>query len=148
MKLKHLTFVIIIVFATLILSACTFFEASWEAREKEYYAETGNYIVLTATVTAKPTYFDKEDYYLLNVEFDDKEVVQYESRVEIHKSNGDILEKNGYFEEISEGDKIQITLAPEIFGDGYIIPAVGIKTQEKVYLAFEKGMANLMATYN
>ena len=147
MKLKYLAFVIISFVATL-LSACTCFEASWEAKEREYYADAENYIVLTATVTDKPTYFEKKDYYLLNIEFEDKEVVQYESRVEIHKSNGDILEKNGYFEEISEGDKIQITLAPEIFGDGYIIPAVGIKTQEKVYLAFEIGMANLMSTYN
>ena len=147
MKLKYLipTIIIFLSFAT--LSSCVFFEKEWDAREKAYYAVNDNYVVLSATVIASPTYFEEEDYYLLNVEFDDKKTVQYEDRVKINKLNGDVLEQRGYFKEISEGDEIQITLAPEIFGDGYIIPAVGISAGEKIYLDFETGKVNLMATY-
>ncbi|MBE6678415.1 MAG: hypothetical protein E7597_06450 [Ruminococcaceae bacterium] len=147
MNFKIIISAITLVLTVSVLSSCMLFEASWRAREKEYYETDENYIVLTATVIAEPRFFKEDDYYLLNVEFDDKETVQYERCVEINKANGDVLERNGYFKEISEGDKIQITLAPEIFGDGYIIPAVGIRTEEKVYLDFKTGKSNLMATY-
>ncbi len=148
MKYKCFIFVIAFVFVVLTLYSCAVFEDYWKAREKEYYAMEENYVVLTATVTAPPRYFNEDDYYILYVEFDDNEAAQFEKRVEIHKANGDILEQNGYFDEISLGDEIQITLAPEIFGDGYVIPAVGIKNEGKVYLDFETGKANLMARYD
>lgn len=46
------------------------------------------------------------------------------------------------------GEKVTFITAPRYFGDGYTMPIVAIKTEEKELLKFEDGYKNLIESYH
>ena len=58
--------------------------------------------------------------------------------------NKEVLKKNGFFENVSIGDKIKIVTASRYFYDGYRIPIVAIECDNIVYLDFQTGRENLL----
>jgi hypothetical protein len=53
-----------------------------------------------------------------------------------------ILKENNFWSEIEDGDKIYITTAYKMFGDGWHYPIVEVKTNEKIYLEKSIGIMN------
>ena len=59
--------------------------------------------------------------------------------------NVDIVKNNNICDEICVGDIITFISDPEYFGDGYIMPIVGLSKGNKVYLNFDVGYKEYMS---
>lgn len=58
-----------------------------------------------------------------------------------------ILKDNGFFEEVKNEDAIIFTTSFEMFSAGWIYPVVEIWSNEKCYLDYETGKANLIDSF-
>lgn len=110
-------------------------------RMRKYYSDKDNYITATGIVTHISYNDDKTALYLgfsdLNPQFDD-------NSFKIVGKNLPIVERNGIDEKIKIGDQVDFITAPRYFGDGYVMPIVGISLNEEELLDFEEGFANLL----
>jgi hypothetical protein len=79
--------------------------------------------------------YDKQKYYYFR---------NYHGCFKIIDKNEKILAENLFYTEINIGDEILFTSAHHQFGDGYEFPIVSISANEKIYLDFEIGKANLL----
>lgn len=49
---------------------------------------------------------------------------------------------------LQQGTEVTFVTAPRCFGDGYIMPIVAIKTNEKEILGYEEGYKGLIKSYH
>jgi hypothetical protein len=110
------------------------------AKMKSYYSEKNNYVNATGIVThiaysedGSALYFGISD---LNPKFDD-------ISFKIVGENLLIAQQNGIDEKVEMGDEVDFITAPRYFGDGYVMPIVGISVEGEELLGFEEGYVNL-----
>lgn len=109
---------------------------------RKYYAEEENYVNASGIVTHFSYNEDKSALYLafsdLSPEFSD-------NSFKIVGDNLTIVQEKGIDEKIKIGDSVDFITAGRYFGDGYVMPIVGISSAGETLLTFEDGVANLLA---
>ena len=108
-------------------------------KEREYYSNAENYIVITGTVTHIQY---NEDSTALYLGFSDLSAVVDDTNFKIVGKNLQIVKSNGIDDKLKVGDQVSFITAPKYFGDGYVMPIVGITVGDEVLLDFEEGYAN------
>ena len=127
--------------ATIVLGALFLVNSCYTKSEIRYYTQLDNYTNATGTVSFIKYNEDKTGLYL---ELSDLEP-QFSSLVfKIVGDNLVIVQKNGIDEKVKVGSQVSISFAPEVFGDGYVIPLVSISTDEEELLGFDEGYSNLL----
>ena len=113
-------------------------------REKEYYADTSNFITGEGIVDNIIYDEEQKDIVLWLSEIDDA----YQcSDFIIEGENYSIVLENGILDKIKVGDKITFTSATRYFGNGDFMPLVAISIGDEEILSFEEGHKNLMNLY-
>lgn len=120
-------------------TACT------AAKMQNYYSQKQNYINATGIVTHISYNEDKSALYLgfsdLSPQFDD-------NSFKIVGDNLKLVQQNGIEEKIKIGDQVDFITAARYFGDGYVMPIVGISVNKEELLNFEEGYSNLLKWLN
>lgn len=101
-----------------------------------YYSDRNNYDKLNVEVSY---IYQNDDNIFLTLITDNS---NYYGSFVLDDKNAQAAIRNGFFEEVSVGNKITIYSAPGYFGDGYSYPIVGIEKNEKIYLDFDTGISN------
>lgn len=126
----------------LLLCFCLLFTGCTAAKMREYYAKEENYVNASGIVTHISYNEDKSALYLafsdLSPEFSD-------NSFKIVGDNLPIVQEMGIDEKIKIGDSVDFITAGRYFGDGYVMPIVGISAAGETLLTFEDGVANLLA---
>ena len=126
-------FLLSILCITVCLSACSL------EKERQYYSEPDNYITATGTVTHIKYNEEKDALYLgleqMSYKFSD-------NSFKIVGKNLIIAQENGLDQKLQEGKQIEFISAPRYFGDGYVMPIVGLTVDGEVLLTFEQGYSN------
>lgn len=113
-------------------------------KEKEYYANTDNFI--SATGTVKHLSYRAEDNDLILGFSDLTETFGFSSFV-IADENLQILINTEALRLIYIGKTISFISAPKCFSNGSALPIVSLTVDGKVLLDFETGWKNLMKNY-
>ena len=132
--------VILLSMIVIILSGC-----SYKSRMLQYYSENSNYEELEGIILNFEEIRGVDDLFI-EIEFENENIHDhylYHPLMVINK-NKEVLKKNGFFENVSIGDKIKIVTASRYFYDGYRIPIVAIECDNIVYLDFQTGRENLL----
>ena len=108
-------------------------------KEREYYSNAENYIDITGTVTHIQY---NEGSTALYLGFSDLSAVVDDTNFKIVGKNLQIVKSNGIDDKLKVGDQVSFITAPKYFGDGYVMPIVGITVGDEVLLDFEEGYAN------
>ena len=134
-KKSSIILILLLMFISLVLSACT------STKMNKYYTEKSNYINASGTVRHITYNSDKNVLYLgfsdLSPSFDD-------NSFKIVGDNLPIVQKNNIDEKIKTGDKVEFITAPKYFGDGYVMPIVAISVNGEELLEFEEGYDNFI----
>ena len=105
----------------------------------KYYSVSSNYIEVVGTVIQMNYNEENNALYLgfeeLNPEFAD-------SAFKIVGENLLIAQKNGIDQKIQIGKQIEFISASRYFGDGYVMPIVGLSIDGDILLCFEQGYDN------
>jgi len=134
---KNIYFIQIII-SIILLIGCS------KVREKEYYADTENYITEEAIVD-NIIYNEEYDYVVFWLsEIDDS--YQCSNFIIEGESVSTILE-NDILNKVKIGDEITYTSAPRFFGNGDFMPIVELYIGDEEILSFEVGYKNLMKLY-
>ena len=105
----------------------------------DYYSEKSNY--------------EKQEFIIVSddgsFKFQQKEPQKayYDQSFVLTKNNQDVLTRNGFFKEMKVGDIFNGHTSSRMFGDGWDYPIVSVKSYEKEYLSFDKGVQNLLEDY-
>ena len=132
--------IIVLLVMVMILPGC-----SYKLRMLQYYSENSNYEELVGIILNFEEIRGVDDLFI-EIEFENENIHDhylYHLLMVIRK-NKEILEKNGFFENVSIGEKINIVTASGYFYDGYRIPIVAIESDNVVYLDFQTGRENLL----
>ena len=127
------TLLLFMVCLTLLFSACM------SRKEIQYYSERSNYITATGTVMHIKYTEDRDELYL---GFDELSPKFSDSTFKISGKNLLIAQQNGIDQKLELGDRIEFISAPRYFGDGYVMPIVGINIDGEILLEFETGYKN------
>ena len=126
-------FLLLLFCITLVLSSCA-------SDEKfQYYSQPENYITAVGTVT-HIQYNEENDALYLGLEHLPSEFA--DNAFKIVGKNLLIAQKNGIDQKIQIGKQIEFISAPRYFGDGYVMPIVGLTVDDEILLAFEPGYTN------
>lgn len=108
---------------------------------KEYYLQKENYVSARGKLIHISE--DKETNIL---HFGFEELNQHFSGRSfcIEGDNLKIVKERGIFEKIQIGNYIDFITAPKYFGDGYVMPIVGITVDGEELLSFEEGWENYL----
>ncbi len=126
-------FIPLILCITFVLSSCS------SDNHLEYYSKPSNYITATGTITHIKYSEENDALYLgfeqLSPEFSD-------DSFKIVGKNLSIVQENGVDQKLQIGKQIDFISAPRYFGDGYVMPIVGLTVDGEVLLTFEQGYDN------
>ncbi len=136
-KIYIRTFVVIMLINLLVLCSCYY------AEEKAYYSDKENFITATGTVVHIKYNENKTE---LHLGFSDMSQKFSDNAFMIIGDNLTIVQEKGIDEKLEMGDQIEFITAPGYFGDGYIMPIVGITIDGETLLEFDEGYENLMET--
>lgn len=107
-----------------------------------HYSDKNNFIECTGEVTH--VNFSNQNGLFLEIEGIKPDIFS-DTSFEIRGYNIDIVKSNNICDEICVGDVITFVSDPEYFGDGYIMPIVGLSKGNKVYLDFDVGYDKYMS---
>ena len=132
--------VILLSMIVIILSGC-----SYKSRMLQYYSEISNYEELEGIILNFEEIKGEDDLFI-EIEFENEKIHDHYlyHPLRVMSKNKEVLKKNGFFENVSIGDKIKIVTASRYFYDGYRIPIVAIECDNIVYLDFQTGRENLL----
>lgn len=135
LRIKMAALTIALLCIVVLSTSCT------AAKMRDYYSQKNNYIRAAGIVTHISYNEDGTVLYLgfsdLTPQFDDNSF----------KIVGDSLQaakEKGIDEKIKIGCPVEFITAPRYFGDGYVMPIVGISVNEEELLEFEEGVDNLL----
>ena len=134
-KFARIVLLPIILLLSISLTSC------YTIRERMYYSEKDNYINVTGTVNY---IVYNDDHTALYFEFSDLNPEFGDNCFKIVGKNLMIVQENGIDKKIELGDEIQFITAPRYFGDGYVMPIVGISVDGETLLDFEQGYDNFL----
>lgn len=122
------------------------FTACYSHRMIDYYSQPENYVRATGTVSFI-NYNDDET--TLCIAFSDLDLKLDDNTFEIVGDNLKILKEKGIDEKLQLGKRIEFVTAPRYFGDGYVMPIVGLTIDGEVLLEPEIGVENFLdSLYN
>ena len=124
-----------------LLSSCRAYDAYYTYQKVSYYSDKENYVNAVGTVTHIAY---NEDTNVLYLEFSDLEPRFADNYFKIVGINVDLVYIRGIDEKIEIGDTINFIAAPRYFGDGYIMPIVGLTVDGEELLGFDEGYENLL----
>lgn len=132
-------YLVLILCITTVLSSCALNE------DVEYYSNSNNYITVVGVVSHLKYNEEKDVLYLgfeqLSYEFAD-------NAFKIVGKNLLVVQENGIDSKLQLGDQIEFISAPKYFGDGYVMPIVGITINGEELLSFEQGYNNWLEWIN
>lgn len=133
MKIRKLLSILLL---ALCLTACG------SQKQRDYYADEGNYIQASGTVTHIRYTDDREALYL-GIEGLDGRFADVNFRI----VGGSLprAQENGIGEKLHIGDEVTFTCAPQYWGDGYVVPIVEITAAGETLLEFDRGFQDLQA---
>ncbi len=107
-------------------------------KKTKYYQNQRNYITVTGEI-----YFinDNETKRILYLAFDNMSEKLDDNCFKIVGENYEIVKSSG---QITIGKSVEFITAPHYFGDGYVMPIVGLIVDGETILDFDTGYANLM----
>lgn len=128
------------------LMCLLFLSTSCTSRKMQYYySQKSNYVDATGVVSHISYNEDKSALYLgfsdLSPQFDD-------NSFKIVGDNLQIVQQNGIDKKIEIGDHIRFITAARYFGDGYMMPIVGITVDGEELLSFDDGFVNFLKWLN
>ena len=123
----------------LIICIIILFSSCNAEKELEYYSNPDNYITVVGTVT-HIEYNEEMDSLYLGLQ-------QIPSGFSDHSfkivgKNLLIAQENGIDQKLKLGEQVEFISAPRYFGDGYVMPIVGLAIDGETLLAFEQGYQN------
>ena len=110
--------------------------------EVAYYQDDSNYEEVVRIVEEKKGTHGSSQKVLV---IEGASADYYADRLRFYGQNNTAVEKSGFWDEVSDGDRVYITTAPGYDGGYYYCPIVAVRTDSKVYLDFETGKANHIA---
>lgn len=131
----------------LTFSACGIYEQSYVVREKNYYKEKRNFVTVEAVFKGTEDN-SRVNYLIIWTEKGQTTEIFSEWRFKFTEASSLRLKNASFLEEVVPGDTITFIAAPKYFGDGYLVPIVGISANGKTYLDFETGWRDLMEEYD
>ena len=137
MRHNCVTLLCVLVVVISMLSGCKY-------HEKEYYANFDHFITEEAVV--EKINYNEEDNYIVLILGEIDETYQDNNFI-IRSDNADIVLENGLLYTLQIGDVITFTSAPQIFGDGYMMPIVSLSVEGKELLNINIGYQNLMNSF-
>lgn len=132
---KVIIFIISLTLFFLIFNSCESYKM------KEYYSEKNNYVKAIGTVDH---IMYNEDESRLCLGFSDLEPRFDDDSFYIAGESLNIVRRKGIDKKLKIGDKVEFISAPRYFGDGYIMPIVGISVNGEELLSFEDGYDSLL----
>ena len=126
-------FTLSIVCIIILLSSCN------TKHEIEYYSNPDNYITAVGTIT-HIKYNEEQDALYLGLQQIPSEFS--DTSFKIVGANLLIAQENGIDQKLEIGDQIEFISAPKYFGDGYVMPIVGLSVDGETLLSFEQGYSN------
>ena len=119
--------------ALFVFSSCNY------QKSVAYYSEKNNYISASGTVT-HIKYNDERDALYLG--FDNLTPDFSDNMFKIVGQNLLIVENNDLQHKLKIGKEVEFISAPRYFGDGYVMPIVGLTIDGEILLEFEQGYNN------
>lgn len=129
-------------FISSLLCSCNILTSIEKEQLIRHYSDKNNFIECTGEVTY--VNFANQNEVFLEIEGIDPDVFS-DTSFTIKGYNVDIVKSNNICDEICVGDIITFISDPEYFGDGYIMPIVGLSKGNKVYLNFDVGYKEYMS---
>lgn len=117
----------------ILLSSCN------TKQEIEYYSNPDNYITAVGTIT-HIKYNEEQDALYLGLQQIPSEFS--DTSFKIVGANLLIAQENGIDQKLEIGKQIEFISAPKYFGDGYVMPIVGLSVDGETLLSFEQGYSN------
>jgi hypothetical protein len=114
----------------------------WDKKRMwDYYSDADSFRSGSGVVT-----------YICRVEEDEKIVLAFsdieqsfhDNCFDIEGENYHIVMENGILEKLSLGDSVQFVGSPRVFGDGYVLPLIGLSVEGQVLLDPAVGYSNFL----
>ena len=115
--------------------------SSYTSRQIEYYSNKSNYISAKGEVSNIEY---NEDGDVLYITFSNISEPFSDTRFKIVGENLLVVKSNGIDQKVKIGNEVEFISATKYFGDGYVMPIVGLSLEEEVLLEFEVGYDNLI----
>ena len=122
-----------IICVVILFSSCT------AKQELEYYSNPDNYITVVGTVT-HIEYNEEMDSLYLGLQQIPSGF--FDNSFKIVGKNLLIAQESGIDQRLKYGEQIEFISAPRYFGDGYVMPIVGLVIDDETLLAFDQGYHN------
>ncbi len=110
-----------------------------------YYLQKDHYIEATGTIIHIKYNENQDELYL---GFSDLEPTFDDVDFKIVGDNLSVVQQNGIDEKIELGTSVEFITAPRYFGDGYVMPIVGLTVDGEELLSFDEGYENFMDWLN
>ena len=133
---KNIALVIFIVCTIMINISCT------SKAQKNYYLQKDNYTNAVGVISYMGY---NEDSTALYLEFSELSPTFDDGCFKIVGENLKRVQEKGIDSKLAIGDQVRFVTAPKYFGDGYVMPIVGISINEEVLLDFEEGYINFIS---
>lgn len=139
---KKLISYLTVLFISFLLCSCSILTSIEKEQLIRHYSDKNNFIECTGEVTY--VNFANRNGVFLEIEGIEPDIFS-DTSFAIRGYNVDIVKSNNICDEICVGDIITFISDPEYFGDGYIMPIVGLSKGNKVYLNFDVGYEEYMS---
>lgn len=133
---KNIALVIFIVCTIMINISCT------SKAQINYYLQKDNYTNAVGVISYMGY---NEDSTTLYLEFSELSPAFDDGCFKIVGENLKRVQEKGIDSKLAIGDQVRFVTAPKYFGDGYVMPIVGISINEEVLLDFEEGYINFIS---
>ena len=138
---KHVVSRILILLSLLLLFALQ--TGCFRLEMVPYYHDQSNYQSYTGVVT-KIRYHQMNGAIALYLDIEEQEPKLADYTFALEAENLTIAQENG-IDSLQVGTNVEFVSAPRYYGDGYIMPLVGLKAGNTIYLDREQGIANWIA---
>ena len=129
----HVVLNILLILHLFLMSACD------SPEMKGYYLQKDHYIEATGTIIHIKYNENQDELYL---GFSDLEPTFDDVDFKIVGDNLSVVQQNGIDEKIELGTSVEFITAPRYFGDGYVMPIVGLTVDGEELLSFDEGYEN------
>ena len=135
----HVVLNILLILHLFLMSACD------SPEMKGYYLQKDHYIEATGTIIHIKYNENQDELYL---GFSDLEPTFDDVDFKIVGDNLSVVQQNGIDEKIELGTSVEFITAPRYFGDGYVMPIVGLTVDGEELLSFDEGYEIFMDWLN
>lgn len=114
----------------------------WDKERMWAYYKNENSFLSSSGVVAY-LYHDK-DMEQIYISFSDIDPSFHDHSFKIVGMNYKIVIQNGLLDSLSVGDHVEFVGSPRVFGDGYVLPLIGISKNDNLFLDPVQGYHNFL----